>query len=109
MANAELRRRPNQVCLHVSDGSEGLIEIGWYLAEISAFGLRRQAQRSADLMDIRHCLGNFRLRNRQGGLPSIVLLPTYGLRRQQLLRACEIQLCQLERGVAFIERGDAGL
>ena len=38
MANAELRRRPNESCLRLSDGREGLIEIGRYLTEISAVG-----------------------------------------------------------------------
>src|SRR5260370_27714530 len=106
MGNVQFCRRLNQSCLRLSDGRESLIEIRWHLAEISAFGLRRQSQRDTDLMDIRHCLDNFRLRNRQGGLPSIVLLPTYRCLRQQLLSPAEFNLCQFECGVAFIESSD---
>ena len=37
---------------------------GWYVTEISAFRLCRQAQRDSDLMDIRNRLRHFRLRYR---------------------------------------------
>ena len=94
MGDAELCGCPDQGGLRVADGGEGLVEIGRHLSEIAAFGLRRQAQRGADLMDIRHRLRHLRLRFRQDRLPSIIFLPAYRFVRQQLLRACEFQLCQ---------------
>src|SRR5580704_8021924 len=109
MSNAKLGRRLDESCLRFSNGRKGLIEIGRHLTEISAFRLRRQPQRDTDLMDIRLCLDNFSLRDRKCGLPLIVLLPAYGRLRQQLLSASKFNLCQLERGVAFIERGNAGM
>ena len=109
MGNAQLCCRLDQGCLRISDGRESLIEIGWHLTKIAACGLRRQSQGDTDLMDIRHCLNDFRLRDRLGGLPSIVVLPTYGCLRQQLLSPGEFNLRQLECGLAFVESGNAGM
>ena len=109
MSNAKLRRRLDESCLRLSNGRESLIEIGRHLTEISAFRLRRQSQRDTDLMDVRLCLDNFRLRNRKCGLPLIVLLPAYGRLRQQLLGPSKFHLRQLECGLAFIEGGNAGM
>ena len=69
MSNAKLRGRLDESCLRLSDGRESLIEIGRHLAEISAFRLRQQPQGDTDLMDIRLCLDNVRLRDRKCGLP----------------------------------------
>ena len=66
MANAELCYIENQGCLRFSDGREGLRGMGWYLTEISAFGLRRQAQRDTDFVDIRPGSRRFRLGFQQG-------------------------------------------
>src|SRR5262249_45551326 len=74
MDNAELRRRLNESGLRLADGRESLIEIGWHLSKVSASRLRLQAQRDADLMDIRHRLRHFRLRYRYGRLPPIIFL-----------------------------------
>ena len=106
MSNAELRRRLNESCLRLSDGRESLIEIGRYLTEVPAFGLRHQSQGDTGLMYVRHRLRHFRLRNREGGLPSIMLLLGYDPRRQQLLRARKFKLCELKCGLAFIESGN---
>ena len=38
MSNAKLRRCLNESSLGLSNGRESLIEIGWHLTEISAFG-----------------------------------------------------------------------
>ena len=64
MDNAELRRGLNESCLRLPDGGKSLIEIGWHLTEISAFRLRRQAQRDTDLTDLGQRLRHFGLRRR---------------------------------------------
>ena len=109
MDHAELRRRLNESGLRLPDGSERLVEIGRHLTEIPTLRLRRQTQRNTDLTDICQGFLHFSLRFRKDRLPSIIFFSRDRIRRQQLLRACEVKLCELKRGFAFFEGRKTGM
>ena len=110
MDNAELSRGLNQSCLRLQDGRESLIEIGRYLAEISA---RRAAPASPkrhgfDVTSAIACVTSACATDRAACRRSYSSL-AYRSRRQQFLRPGEFNLRELQCGLAFFKGGNAGM